>query len=70
MTIEEKGDVEKTLEQSLASAKSLGGVMILELNKDGSQRLLTSSLSMHEKAFLVAFAQAYINEWFKDAMHG
>lgn len=57
-------DVRATLENCLAQADGLEGVMILGLTKDSQPWLRTSSMNMFRKAFLVAFMNAFMARWF------
>ena len=65
--VEAEDTPEGTLKSMLARAESFDGVLIISLNKDGSQYLESSIMSMHQKAFLVAFAQAWLTQWFHAA---
>jgi hypothetical protein len=40
------------------------GVIAIALNKDGSQFLMSSTMSMLTKTFLVNFAFSWVMEWF------
>lgn len=52
------------LKSALNRAKDFDGVIIIALNKDGTQWLTTSMMSMHQKAFLISFAQSWVLRWF------
>ena len=61
-----KSDAKEVLEDALKWADGCSAIMIIALNKeDGSQIMRTSTMSGHEKAFMVAFAQAWLTSWFK-----
>ncbi len=53
-------DVKETLECFLERASSFDGVVLIALNKDGSQYLVTSSMSMYKRAFLKCFFDSWV----------
>jgi len=55
-----------TLQDMLKRAEHFDGVIILGLNKDGSQYLSASRFSMSDKVFLIQFAQSWVNRWFME----
>jgi len=57
-------DAKKLLQERADSSLDLKGVIIIELYKDGSQQLLTSTFSMAEKCLLKCFFDSWIYEWF------
>lgn len=63
--IEAEDTPEGTLKAMLVRYQEFDGVIVISLNKDGSQHLMASRMSMHEKCFLIQFAQNWINSWFR-----
>ena len=53
------------LEEMLKRAEHFDLVIVLALNKDSTQCLMTSHESMINKVFLVQFAQSWITRWFE-----
>lgn len=62
--LELKTDVRETLEDALKWCDGLEVVMLVAISKDGSQILRTSTMSGQQKAFLVAFMNAWLSNWF------
>ena len=58
-------DVRATLEDCLAQADGLDGVIVIALTKDTAPILRTSSMNAMKKAFLVQFLNAFMVKWFK-----
>jgi hypothetical protein len=56
-----------TEELKRADAGLVDGVIVIALNKDGSQQMIMSRMSMHEKSFLLSFAQAWLYRWFGES---
>lgn len=63
--LEIKTDVAATIAEFSAQAEGFEGVMLIGLTKAGEQYLRTSTMSMHQKSFLVAFLNAYLVKWFR-----
>ncbi len=57
-------DVKSTLESFIPKADQIELVVVICLNKDGSQFLQTSNGSMSDKIFLQAFYNSYVNKFF------
>lgn len=65
----EHGDTpEGTLKEMLDRAEHFEHVIVIAMNKDGTQYLSASHASMIQKSFLIAFAQAWLTRWF-DSMY-
>lgn len=62
--IELTTDVRETIETMLKNSDNFQAVVILALDKDGSQQILSSSMNAMEKAFLCQFHNAWMNKWF------
>lgn len=58
--------VKETLQEVLDHVDDIEGVIVLVLNKDGKQELVTSSMNMPDKCFLKAFFDAWTAKWFFD----
>lgn len=58
------GDVPETLEFVRSHADQIAGIVVIVLNKDGSQSLISSTMSQLERTFLIAFANSYVSRWF------
>lgn len=56
--------VEEALTYIAERGDKIKGVMIISLNKDGSQYMVTSKMSTYERAFLTQFANATMLKWF------
>jgi hypothetical protein len=63
--VKPQSDVAPTIQSFLDKSDDMQSVMLLSINKDGSQFMVTSTMSGMEKAFLTQFAQAAMNEHFK-----
>lgn len=63
--IETKSDVKETITDFLLRADSFEGVMLVGLNKDGSQFMMSSTMSAMKKCFLISFVQSWLLTWFK-----
>lgn len=63
--LECKIDVKETLEEFNKKADDFEAIIIVGLKKDGSQLLETSSCSAYKKFFLLAFANSWMNNWFR-----
>jgi hypothetical protein len=57
--------VHQAIQEFMDRADNFDGVMLIALNKDSSQFMVTSKMSGIEKAFLVQFANAAMNKWFE-----
>lgn len=64
--VEQKSDIRETLEPLVSIADSMDGVMVLGINKDGTQFLVSSTMSHYQKCFLLAFHQAVNQRWFDE----
>lgn len=58
-------DIKETLNNIESEIEKLDCVMIVGLYKDGGQILEVSKSSGYEKTFMVQFANAWINNWFR-----
>ena len=56
---------EGVLKEMLGRAEHFESVMVIALNKDGSQYMQASHTSMINKCFLVSFAQSWVMRWFQ-----
>lgn len=63
-TIENISDAHETLKERAESHDRIRGVLIVELHEDGTQRVFTNTISMHEKCYLKCYLDSYINQWF------
>ena len=45
--------------------ENIDGLVVLILNKDGTQEILSSNMNMLEKSFLLQTFQSWVNNWFK-----
>ena len=61
-----KSSVKEALEHVLKAEAQIEGVIILTLNKDGSQFMAGSRLSMHQMSFMKCFFDAFIGRWFNN----
>ncbi len=61
--------VKDTLQSMLDRADNFDGVVVLALNKDSSQYMVTSNMSHIEKSFLCAFFNSFVSQWFSDVYH-
>ena len=57
---------EGVLKEMQTRAEHFEGVICIALNKDGSQFLMSSRMRGREKAFLIAFAQSWVMDWFDE----
>lgn len=57
-------DCKRLLQERRETSDELHAVVILEIHKNGSQRIFTSRCSMEEKTFLHSFLGAWIARWF------
>lgn len=62
--VEERETPRGTLQEMLDREEQLDVVVVIALNKNGSQFLMCSSTSMHVKTFLVSFALSWVMQWF------
>ncbi len=60
-------DAKATLRERADSTDDIVGVIVLELHRDGSQRIFTNSMNAHEKCFLKCFLDSYVSRWFAEA---
>lgn len=61
-----KLQVKECLNEMLDRADHLEGVIVVALNKDGTQFLSTSAMSHESKCFLKCFFDAYVAQWFSE----
>lgn len=66
--IKSGGSPETALKEMLAKADQIDCVMIVSINKDGTQFLMTSSVSAMEKCFMKCFMDSYVSKWFFDSV--
>lgn len=57
--------VEESINHFLERKDSFECVMLVGVNKDGSQYAVTSNCDAYKKAFMVQFAMAMMQNWFK-----
>ena len=53
-------NVKKVLSEMTDRSNQFNGIICIAINKDGSQYLVTSDMSLQEKAFLCKFFEAYL----------
>lgn len=58
-------DIIETLDLVREHADEIAGIIVIGLNKDGTQSLISSSMSQIERCFLISFANSYVHHWFK-----
>lgn len=57
--------VKETLQSMLDRSDHFQGVIVIALNKDESQFMMTSNMNAQQKSFLMAFAQNFfLKKWF------
>ena len=64
LELRRESDVKEVLEHFVSCHENIEGVIVITLNKDGTQFLRASSMSMMQKSFLKAFFDSYILRWF------
>lgn len=67
VSIEDKKreDVRETLNSFVDKYPQVDRIIVLGLDKDYAQYLMTNKINGAERAFLLQFLQAYMNSWFK-----
>lgn len=63
--LEFETDVKQTIEAFLKNSDQFSSVILLGLDKECRQHLMTSSCSGQEKAFMTQFLNAWMNKWFE-----
>jgi hypothetical protein len=63
--IESKTDVAETIANFQADASRFDGVILLGIDKEGAQYLMTSTMSAMQKSFLCQFLNAWMVKWFR-----
>ena len=66
LQIKKESDVKITIEEFLSKADSFDSVMLVAINKDGTQFMKCSTMNQYEKSFLLQFIQSSIFWWFRD----
>lgn len=61
-----ESDVKKTIEEFLEMHENFDCVMLVALNKDGTQFMQSSTMNQFERSFLSQFVQSSIFWWFRD----
>lgn len=62
--LNEDRDMKPLLLERAEITDTLEGIILIELHKDGSQRLFTSKFNFEQKCFLKCFFDAWVIKWF------
>lgn len=68
LPIEGDGSVEQTLKDVLEAADKVEVVIVLALNRDGTQFIRSSKGNMLEKCFLKCGLDTFISGWFAEGL--